>query len=499
MFYAAAGSHVETVLGVVTSIVIARSLGAERYGMYSLLLMWATIAQMIVNSGVALGAQRFVAQAQARGQPEVASAIARRLRTVQLIKLAAALVVVGAALPIYGAAGAAALSVVGLALVLASIAFRTQYTFNVAVCKGAGDFRSAAVVAWAGSGANVLLVCMAGLFLPEIHGFLLAYAMSTAAFFAVSTWRSRRLLVRHGGAEIPVDVQNDLSRHLRVVTVSTVLAHLASSQIEIFFLGLWSPAEQIGFFRLGNMLAAGAVGVVSGVVASVVLPYLSGAIAKGNAAAAESYARLTRYLVLLAAPVVVLVIVLSRTLIVTVYGAQYADAALVLSVLVAALALADVNTPAQAYLLGAGRQYTVLAFTVIALALKLIAGTALIHQFGLEGAIASLAGTVVIISIAKSWLVRRDLGVRFPVRITVRCLAVAAVAALPAMIMTALLPGPVALVLGSVTFAVIYPLLVLYGRFLSAEEIERGRAIASAAPALARRMLLHLLAFARSV
>lgn len=498
MFYAAAGSHIETVLGVVTSIVIARSLGAERYGVYSLLLVWATLSQMIVNSGVALGAQRFVAQARARGQPEVSAAIARRLRKVQWIKLAIALVVVGVALPVYGGAGAAAMSVAGLALVLASIAFRTQYTFNVSVCKGAGDFRSAAVVAWVGSGANVLLVCFAGLFAPNILGFLFAYAAGTAAFFAVSTWRSRRFLAKQGGQEIPSDVEIDLSRHLRVVTVSTVLAHLASSQIEVFLLGLWAPAEQIGYFRLGNMLAAGAVGVVSGVVASVVLPFLSGAIAKGEEAAAEAYARLTRYLVLLAVPVVVLVIILSRTLIVTIYGAQFAEAATVLSVLVAALALADINTPAQAYLLGAGRQYTVLAFTVLALGLKLTIGTYLIYRFGLAGAIASLAGTVVIISLAKSWLVRRDLQVRFPVGITMRCLLAGAMAATPAMLFTALLPGFIALVLGPITFVAIYVLLLLRGRFLLAGEIDRGLAIASDSPAPVRELLLRVLAIARA-
>lgn len=497
LFYAAAGSHVETVLGVVTSIVIARSLGAEHYGLYALLLIWATLAQALVNSGVTLGAQRFVAQARARGQYGIAGAIARRLRSIQWAKTMLGVLVVAVGLPLYGGAGETSATYSVIALVLAAIAFRSQYTFNVSVCKGAGDFRGAAIVAWVGSGANLVLVCLAAVLLPSVEGFLLAYALSTAAFLSISWWRSRSYLKDPGAVSIPPDLQADMSKHLRVVTLSTALAQLASSQIEIFLLGLWAPAAEVGFFRLGNMLAGGAVGVVSGVVASVVLPHLSKAIAQGDAPAARAYLQLTRYLVLLAVPVVVIAAVLARTLVVTVYGPEFATAAVVFSVIIAALALADVNTPAQAYLLGSGRQYTVLAFTILALALKLTLGAYLIHRFGLEGAIASLAGTVVLISVVKSWLVRRQIGVGFPLAITLRVLLFAGLSSVPAIAFSVLLPGAVTLVLGAACFAPLYCVAVLRGRCLTRAELALAGGALGRLPAPLSRAATALLRLAK--
>jgi O-antigen/teichoic acid export membrane protein len=497
LLYAAAGSHVETVLGVVTSIVIARSLGAEHYGLYALLLIWATLAQALVNSGVTLGAQRFVAQARARGQYGIAGKIARRLRSIQWAKTALGLLVVGIGLPIYGRAGESSVTLPVIVLVLASIAFRSQYTFNVSVCKGAGDFRGAAIVAWVGGGTNLVLVCVAAVILPSVNGFLIAYALSTAAFLATSWWRSRSYLQDPGVVSIPPELQADVSRHLRVVTLSTALAQLASSQIEIFMLGLWAPAADVGYFRLGNMLAGGAVGVVSGVVASVVLPYLSKAIAQGDAHAARAYLKLTRYLVLLAVPVVVVAAVLARTLVVTVYGTEFAMAAGAFAVIIAALALADVNTPAQAYLLGSGRQYTVLSFTVLALVLKLTVGAYLIHRFGLEGAIASLAGTIVLISIVKSWLVRRQIGVGFPLAITLRVLLFAGASSIPAIVFSVFLPGAVTLVLGAACFAPLYCTAVLRGRCLTPAELALAEGVLERLPPPVRKAGSTLLRHAR--
>ncbi len=498
LLYAAAGSHVETVLGVVTSIVIARSLGAADYGTYALLLMWATLTQSLVNSGITLGAQRFVAQARARGQPDIAAAVARRLRRVQWAKLAIGLLVVAVALPIYGRTGTTPIGIAVLGLVLAAIAFRSQYMFRASVCKGAGDFRAAAVIAWAGSGANVALVCAAGLLAPSMSGFLTAYVLSNLAFLLASQWTSRRYFENPGRQPVPETLAAEVSRHLRIITPNAILAQLASSQIEIFFLGMWARAEDVGFFRLGTMLAGGVVGVVSGVVASVVLPYMSRAVAQGEQAAAEAYVRLTRYLVMLAVPVAAFTIAVSYPAVVTVYGHDFGGASVVLSVVVLALSLADINTPAQAYLLSAGRQYTVLLFTVVALVLKLTLGVFLIHRFGLAGAIASLAGTILLISISKSWIVRRQLKVGFPMAAAIRIAVFSALAAAPAAWLSTRFGGLATLGLGAALFCPIYAALTLLGRCLSPADVAALRGFAARLPAGLSKPALAVLGLART-
>jgi len=484
--YAASGSYVELLLGIVTSIVIARTLGAKDYGLYSLLMMWIVLTQSLVTSGIPMGVIRFVAQARARAQSDVAAAVIRYLGRVQLLKLGLALIVVATALPLYRGFGPNGLALGAIALVLAAIGFRTQYTFNVSICKGATDFRSVAIVAWVGSACNLLLVVAAS----AIHGtmtdgpttFLGAYTASALIFMVVSAWASHRYRDSGLAAAIPADLSADISRHLRVVTVSALIGQLATSQIEVFFLGIWAAPEDVAYFRLGNTLAVGASGLVVGIVSGVVMPYISRSVAEGANAAVETYVRLTRYLVLLAVPVVIITAVLSKAAVVTLYGVAFSGAALTLSILTVAVALADINAPAQSYLLSANKQYLILACTISALALKLTVGALLIRQYHLAGALASLLGTTVIVESGRSWLVQRDFGARFPGRIAARSVVYSCVAAIPAAILAEWAHPVAAIMLGGGVFTVIYGFSLLIGRCLSDADILGAKVMAGHLP-----------------
>lgn len=499
LFYSAAGSQVEMALGVVTSIVIARSLGASDYGVYSLLLMWAVIAQSLVNSGVSLGVQRFVAQAMARRQQGVAAAIARRLLGVQFGKLAIGLGIVAVALPIFGRKGSLDITAGVVLLVLLAIAFRTFYIYNNAVCKGASDFRRSAIVAWIGSVSNLILVCGAGVLALGMTGFLSVYVLSSLAFLLLSAWAGHRYFRRTDDMRIPDDVQADVSRHLRIGAASAVIGQLASTQIELFFLGAWASPAEAGYFRLGNMLATGVVSVVSGVVAAVVMTRMSEAVAEGQDVAIRTYGQLTRLLILLALPAATLTAVLSQAIVQTLYGAAFAGAATVLLIGVFAMALEDINTPAQAYLVGTGRQYSVLAFTTLALALKLTLGAWLIHHMGLPGAIASWAGTVAIVALLRTWLTRRHLGASFPLGIALRVALISAVAAAPAFLLVRFHPSLPSLVGGGAVFCVVYAVAVLFGRCFSAPEIAALQQWSAKLPRAASRVAIAILGRARTL
>lgn len=483
VFYSAAGSHLETVLGVVTSTIIARSLGASDFGSYSLLLMWITISQTLVNSGLSLAAQRFISQARARGSEEIAGAIAHRLRTIQRYKLTCALVVVAVVLPLYGETSTLHVGKLTLALVLTSIALRSSYVFLNSVCKGAGDFKRVAVVTWIGSISNVLLVGLAGYLEGSLTAFLVTYTLSNSVFMLAIARASRDYILRRSTSDIPEEVRRDMSQHLAIVTLSTMLASLASSQIEIFLLGMHANAHEAGFFRLGHMLGGGAIGIISGVIASVTLPHISKALAEGSDAAVRTYETLTRYLVLLSVPVVIFVSAISGVLVSTVYGAEYVPVAQVLCAMLIAFAIEDISAPAQAYLIGTGRLRAVLFFTVLALALKLLLGSYLIARFGLRGAMASYLGTVLIIAAARLHVVRRNLGIRAPLAVITRSGLLSAAAILPAHGVLELLPGILGALLASLVFSCLYIYGALRLRFLSSADIAAATRLCARLPA----------------
>lgn len=488
VFYSAAGSHLETVLGVVTSTIIARSLGASDFGSYSLLLMWITVSQTLVNSGLSLAAQRFISQARARDTEEIAGAIAYRLRTIQRYKLICALVAVAAVLPFYGKTSALNIGALTLALVLISIAARSSYIFQNAVCKGAGNFKIVAIVTWIGSISNVFLVSLAGFFEGSLTAFLVTYTLSSTVFMLASARASRDYILRRPISHIPETVRSDMSKHLTIVTLSTMLASLASSQIEIFLLGMYANSHDAGFFRLGHMLGGGAIGIISGVIASITLPHVSRALAEGPDAAMRTYEKLTRYLVLLSVPVVVFVSAIASELVPTVYGAEYRPAAQVLCAMLVAFAIEDISAPAQAYLIGTGKLKAVLLFTVLALVLKLLFGSYLISHFGLLGALASYLSTVVIIAAARMIVVRNNLGLKAPLIISARSGLLSAAAILPAYGILELIPGILGILFAGFIFSCIYIYGVLRMRFLSGDDVATATRLCARLPASLRAL-----------
>ncbi len=488
-------------LGMVTSILIARTLGAKDYGLYSLLMMWVVLSQSLVTAGIPPGVVRFVAQARARGASEIGAAVVRYLGRVQLAKLGLALAIVAIALPLYVGLGPNSVTLVSIVLVLAAIAFRTQYRFNLAVSEGGNDFRSIAIVAWVGSASNLLLVGVASIAHlpgPGTTVFLSAYALSALVFMLVSAWASRCYRLKGAAVEIPASLSAEISRHLRIVTPSAMIGQLVGSQIEIFFLGIWAVPEDVGYFRIGLNLAVGVVALLPGTIAAVAMPYISRSVVEGKAAAAETYLKLTRYIVLLAVPVVAIATVLSQAVVITLYGPAFSGAAMALPVMTLAIALTEINTPAQCYLLSASKQHMILVFTIATLALKLTAGVLLIRHFHLAGALASILLITLIIVIGKSWLVWRDLGAGFPFGTTVRAVIFSCVAAAPAVLLIDRVAAVAVITLGGAAFAAIYGAAVLFGRCLSAADLRSARGMAENLPGIFGRSVRALLNWART-
>ena len=60
--YSAVYIYVEFFIGLLASILIARSLGPDSYGTYSYLIKVAAIIIVFINGGIATGALRFIAE-----------------------------------------------------------------------------------------------------------------------------------------------------------------------------------------------------------------------------------------------------------------------------------------------------------------------------------------------------------------------------------------------------------------------------------------------------
>lgn len=494
LLYSAGGIYAETLIGVLSSIVIARMLGADEYGAYALLLTWATFAQALANSGVTLSAITFIAQARAKDSHDVAAAIARNLRSIQRWKVLAIVAIVAVALPYYLKFSISGLDPSLIWYVLVAIALRAQYMFSISVCKGNANFRGVAFINGLGSLLNLLLVGLTALLYPTLFGFLFAFTAGSLIFFLFGAYFS----ARHYKVGRPVNLDNSetaqkLRKQLKVLTFTSIATYFVSSQIEIFFLGIWSTASHTGAFRLGGSLALGVTMLISGVLSFVVLPHISQAYAESRASVIASFNLTTRYLTYLVAPVVVLVVVVAPGLIQFLYGGEFAAAAIVLMVIASALAINDLNSPAQSYLLSSGRQYLLLLLTLVTLVLKGTIGAYLVYRFELIGAMASFAGTTLIIVVIKHSLVERELGVRFPWMLAIRVAAMAVIAVIPVFCFKRVLPELPALILGGAAFVFLYGALMLWGRCFTVTEVTALASIAGKLPGGSGRFISRIL------
>ena len=74
-FFSSVGLYTEYVLGMLTSIIIARHLGPDGFGAYSLVIWLVAVGVATTNSGTASAAIKFVAELRGSGRTEMIPAL----------------------------------------------------------------------------------------------------------------------------------------------------------------------------------------------------------------------------------------------------------------------------------------------------------------------------------------------------------------------------------------------------------------------------------------
>lgn len=389
--FSSVGIYTEYFLGMVAAILVARHLGPASYGVYGLFMWFVAIGVVITNSGITTGVIKFVAEARGTGQAGQIVPVIRRLQFAQRMHLVvAALLAVGAyaflrqRLPV-------AMGVDEFLMLLAAMAMRTSYMFNVSTAKGFEAFDATARVALVAAPANLAMIVVAMLLEGSVYWFIVVYALSSVVFLAISHREVRRLtrgLPR--AAALPVDLRRRMSRHLRLVSATVVIGFFIASGVEVLFLTMYDSTRAAGYFKVAYQLATGVTLLVPGVFAEVLLPMMAKALSQGGQVAGRRFVAVTSYLALLAVPVMVFCACFAQPVIRLLYGASYAPAAMVFAWIAFSCGIGCVTQGATSLLVSADRQQVILVLTVVFGALKVALDVVLISRFGLDGAVAAV-------------------------------------------------------------------------------------------------------------
>jgi O-antigen/teichoic acid export membrane protein len=472
--FSSVGIYTEYFLGMLTSIFIARHLGPADFGAYSAIIWLVAMGVAMTNSGTASAVIKFVAELRGAGREDLIAATIAYLRRAQRWFLAVVLTGGGVLLWLAGdhiAPGFNHLMLYGF--LVAGIALRAQYMFNVGIAKGFENFRAIAIVASIATPLNLLMVVVAWWLDAEVEALLFVFVISGVVFYAISQTLATRMIPPAAVTTVlPEDLMRRVRRHMKLVAVTVTVGFVAASEVEVFFLNLFDTAAAAGQFKVAYQLAAGAAMLVPGVIGSLMLPMMANALSQGRDVAGRRFVASTTYLALLAAPLAAFGAVFCGPIIQLMYGAQYAPAAPVFAVCLFACAVATVSQGGSSLLVSADRQASILVLVLGCGLLKLLLDVLLIRKWGLTGAMYAYLVVALVSAVAMVALALRTIGSQPNWNRLLRIVAAATITALAVLPLRGHWPPLPTLLAGGLAGVPLYALLSLLLRCWSAQDIE---------------------------
>jgi O-antigen/teichoic acid export membrane protein len=256
-FFSSVAMYTEFVLGMVVSILIARHLGPEVFGVYSTVIWIVAISVAATNSGTASAAIRFVAELRGAGQETAVRPLVGWLRRAQRRFMAVVLVVCALALWRIGTDVAPEFDHSWLfGFLVLAVALRASYMFNIGVAKGLEDFRINATVALIAAPLNLALVCTCMLLDLQVEWLLGAFLLSSVAFAGISWMQLHRLLPPGDDRPaLPAALAPRVRRQMLYSAVIVSIGFVVGSEVEVMFLTALADSHDAGQFKVGYQLA----------------------------------------------------------------------------------------------------------------------------------------------------------------------------------------------------------------------------------------------------
>lgn len=401
-------------LGALVTILIARVLQPERFGLYAFVVSLATMVSVPPTIGLRQVLARETAYATAREDTGLLPALwLWAIGWSLVISLVLALGLAGWALigpvspdlrmPLL--AGALLLLCLPAPQLLAGILqglghVITALTPEALVRPGALLVMIALI--WAGIG-----------FLPAtVTVFLLAFAaallVETAVIALLFLWRSGYR------AHHPPKGQYELPR--RAISLSALSfgaitsLHLINDNLDILMLGLLTEARDTGLYRGATVLSQLVVFGL-GVVNYVILPRIAGLHARGDRAGLQRLVtKSARIISVLAAIGLVVIVVAGRPLLSLLFSPEFAEAHTALIILALGQFANALFGPVALVLNMTGHERLTLIGVLVAVGLNGVLNLALIPNYGIEGAAIASASALILWNVTLAIFLRRKVG-----------------------------------------------------------------------------------------
>lgn len=376
------------------SIVLARKLLPEGFGVYALTMSIVMFTLLFARLGISSTVRRYVAELDGKNDLGLASAVLGRALRFGLVSGALATVALALlALPLAAFFHQVALRtdlLIGAAMLLPMVIVGILRAVTAGLQRYGSLLRLGLLTSpiWV---AGCVFAVWRGWGVPGVLLVTLAIEIVNVAAFGAWTVRTLGIQWR---APLPRDLRLRIQRYNIALGILILLNAVVWQRSEILFLGRFQGVAQVSFYAVPFALTERVVDLLPGAILGVLLPGLSfarGAADTGRFSAVLSDA--LRYLAMLTLPICLFGIPLAPALIRLLYGEQFGGAVIVLQILLVSVVFGVLGQASRSALLGLERQGYLLKTGAVAAAASVILDLLLIPRGGAIGA--AIANTVV--------------------------------------------------------------------------------------------------------
>lgn len=395
-------------LGVLTTILLARLLGPDLLGQYAFAFSTATLLTLPFLQGLPVLLLRENSRAPVGERAHLSSRMMRY-----------ALVVVGVAAFILGVAALIVVSqgtgrAFGTEPLLTGSALALPLVLVLTLCLGAVLRANGHAVAGqvpdlaVRPGVFLVLLLMAWAWLDLQAGTAMAlHLLAALVALGAGLFQAVRLrsLASGGSMVAPVGAWT-----LALLPLSTLAGmQLVNSQIDLVILGLFAPDSEVGVYRVATLLAL-QVSFMLAIVTAVVAPSFAKLHGAGRLDELRRLNRLSaRLAVAFGAAVFLVYLLAGRWLLDLAVGPEYAPAYVPLIILSAAHAASLWAGTTNVLLTMIGHERDVLACALVSVCVNVSLNLLLVPRFGIIGAACSSAGALLVWRGLLSWRLRKRL------------------------------------------------------------------------------------------
>lgn len=480
-----AASSIESALGLLAGVVIARSLGPSEYGHYAYSIWLCGLMLMLANHGLPMTTTRYLAEARGTEKPGLPAAVLGRLRRLQWVSMVVVLslfILEDLIVPIEDWKDAAFTM---LAISLVAIASRADFRMQGAVGKGYEQFMPENLVLIIMAPVNIALVLLLAAMKAQVVHYFALFAITGVA----SAILSRRILakggVRASSEPLPQDLKARLHRNLALTGLLVFIYAMTNRTVEMTLLKTHTDTTTVAYFAIAASLTKGAVDLLAGGMSAVLLPTLAKRFGQGGMEAmGKLVAESSRLYWMIGLVIAGLGLAITDPAVHMLYGSRYEGAIPALTCMLMVSGLLVINGASSAALNAGDKQWDRIRVMLMALTLNVALGFALIPRFGLWGALASYGCTQLFEACLAAWRVRRHTQVSLPLGPMFRALCAALACALAARWVALQLPATAGFIVGTALFLVGFTALTVLARSWRAAEFDaisglfagRGRA-----------------------